>query len=106
MHRCTLYAFSFICVFPFRQYNPVSDVVQVDERVCFSGFGMHSDEANWLGHGKFFRPRPADSLEPITNMASNCMTDYDVLEAGFVNLKKVRILSWESPLFSGQVLAP
>jgi hypothetical protein len=64
-------------------------LAQVDESVCFSAFGMHANEANWVGHGKFFRPRPASSSEPITNMASNCMTDYDMLEDGFVHLRKV-----------------
>jgi hypothetical protein len=56
----------------------------MDESLCFAAFGMNAREADWVGHGLFWRPRPLDSTEPVTNMASNCMTDYDVLEDGII----------------------
>ena len=65
----------------------------VDERYVWSRFGQYSKKANeQLGHGYFYRPRPVEELSPITNMATSAMTDYDMVEDGFVYLKKASVI--------------
>ncbi|CAE7943883.1 Scn10a [Symbiodinium necroappetens] len=67
---------------------PATPCEFVEEPLCWWAFGQHSRDADWLGHGYFWRQIPQE-LSPgflLENAAGNAMNDFDCLEGGFRRL--------------------
>ena len=65
----------------------------VEEEYAWWGWGTHENKENeWLGHGLFWRPKPASNDEPLDNMAGSSMGDFDMLEDGFCKLKQAKVI--------------
>jgi len=60
----------------------------VHEEYAWWGWGTYeSKEEEWLGHGLFWRGKPAGNDEPLDNMAGSSLGDFDMLEDGYCRLK-------------------
>eukprot|EP00746_Dinoflagellata_sp_MGD_P040697 gnl/MRDRNA2_/MRDRNA2_19831_c0_seq1.p1 gnl/MRDRNA2_/MRDRNA2_19831_c0~~gnl/MRDRNA2_/MRDRNA2_19831_c0_seq1.p1 ORF type:complete len:456 (-),score=67.82 gnl/MRDRNA2_/MRDRNA2_19831_c0_seq1:511-1827(-) len=72
---------------------PPTPCEYVDESLLWSCFGMHNRRDEWLGHGYCFRQRPEGHDSLLDNAAGSAMDDFDVLEDGFVRLRKATVLA-------------
>ncbi|CAE7457422.1 Klhl18 [Symbiodinium natans] len=67
---------------------PATPCEFVEESLCWWAFGQHNRNADWLGHGYFWRPIPENMPADfhIENAAGNAMNDFDCVESGFRRL--------------------
>lgn len=71
---------------------PPSPCEFVDEQYAWSCWGANTSSAEWLGHGWFWRPRPKDCTELMSNMASSSLYDFDTIEDRFFRLRKASVV--------------
>ncbi|CAK9020083.1 unnamed protein product [Durusdinium trenchii] len=81
---------------------PPTPCEYVEESLCWWSFGKHNKPQEWLGHGYFWRPVPAEACaEPhwcLENAAGNALQDFDLLEEGFQRLCNARVLAADRDL--------
>ena len=71
---------------------PPSPAEYIHEGYLWFKWGEYDKANEFIGHGWVWRPRPIESADALTNMASNALTDYDVIEDGFVRLRQARVI--------------
>lgn len=76
---------------------PATPCEYVEESLCWWAFGQFDNHKDWLGHGYFWRPVPAelwaDADWKMENAAGNALQDFDILEDGFHRLRNAKVLA-------------
>lgn len=88
---------------PSQVLPPQTPCEYVEEPLAWWGFGQYDRAAEWLGHGYFWRGPPntavqaglCEGVQPaplLENAAGNAVYDFDVLEDGFLRLRRASVL--------------
>jgi hypothetical protein len=75
-----------------RLLPPPTPAEYIHDGYLWFKWGEFDRQEEFIGHGWVWRHRPLGSEEALTNMASNALTDYDVVEEGFVRLKRAKVI--------------
>ena len=71
---------------------PPTPCEYVEEEYVWFRWGEFCKSSEFIGHGWFWRPQPPESTEELTNMATNAMTDFDLMEDSFVHLSNASVI--------------